>query len=106
MAVGPFDIGDLVEDALAGRPLVKGDLLMLDVMGTRVDLVLTDSGGVQKEAYFLRVPCVTLRDETEWVETLNNGCNIVAGANPQAVIAAAASFLPNASADPELRISL
>ena len=39
--------------------------------------VVTDSGGLQKECYILNTPCVTIRDQTEWIETLNNGYNIL-----------------------------
>ncbi len=52
--------------------------------------VLTDSGGLQKEAYFLDVPCVTLRAQTEWPETLKNGCNVLVPIDEQEIMAKAA----------------
>lgn len=48
--------------------------------------LLTDSGGMQKEAYFHQVPCITLRDETEWVETVECGANFLAGANSDKIL--------------------
>lgn len=49
-------------------------------------LVLTDSGGLQKEAYTLKKPCLTLRDTTEWVETVNDGWNVLTGANKEKIL--------------------
>jgi UDP-N-acetylglucosamine 2-epimerase len=55
-------------------------------------LIMTDSGGLQKEAYWASVPCVTLRDETEWVETVTSGWNMVVGADRERIVEAARTF--------------
>jgi UDP-GlcNAc3NAcA epimerase len=57
-------------------------------------LVVTDSGGVQKEAFFFGVPCVTLREETEWVETVEAGWNTLVGTNKERILQAVHTFLP------------
>jgi UDP-N-acetylglucosamine 2-epimerase len=70
-------------------PLPYLDMLALEA---NARLVLTDSGGVQKEAYFLSTPCITLRDETEWTETLLDGWNTIAGTSPDSILPLVENF--------------
>ena len=49
-------------------------------------MILTDSGGLQKEAFFFKKFCITLRDETEWVELVDNNCNVLVGADENKIL--------------------
>ncbi len=60
-------------------------------------VIVTDSGGVQKEAYFYKTPCITLRDETEWTETVSDGWNLLVGTNQEKIVDAITNFNPQQS---------
>ncbi len=70
-----------------------GYLMMLSLV-LKAKKVLTDSGGLQKEAYFLGTPCITLRTETEWVETLHDGWNTITATDSEKIIRAVQTPLP------------
>jgi UDP-N-acetylglucosamine 2-epimerase len=70
-----------------------GYLEML-VLEENAEAVVTDSGGVQKEAYFAGRPCITLRERTEWTETVEAGWNVLVGTDANAIAEAMRTFRP------------
>lgn len=81
-AISSLRIRALAKSLKMIEPVSYLDMLLLE---KNAKTILTDSGGVQKESYFLKVPCVTLRDETEWQETVNGGFNILTGSDKEKI---------------------
>lgn len=97
-----YGYSQLLDRLIVTEPLPFLDMVALEQAAR---IILTDSGGVQKEAFFYEVPCVTMRDETEWIETIPCGANILVGADREKIMRAASRILnkelvPNFSESP------
>ena len=87
----------LLDGLLVVDPLSFLDMVALEQSAA---VIITDSGGVQKEAYFYGVPCVTTRDETEWVETVLSGRNCFVGASAEKLTSAVQQCMQNGRTAP------
>lgn len=82
---------------------LKSSVMLVEPLGffdfiklmSHAKMILTDSGGIQKEAYILQVPCVTLRENTEWIETIEDGWNILVGSNKNKILEVVNQFRPS-----------
>lgn len=83
-----YGFGAYLSKLTTTEPLPYLDMVALE---QAAKAIMTDSGGVQKEAFFFDVPCVTMRDETEWVETVDLGWNVVVGADRTMIVNAVRS---------------
>lgn len=92
--VNEYGLSHHLKKLVLTDPLSFLDMVALE---QAAQMILTDSGGVQKEAFFYRVPCITMRDETEWVETVESGWNKLVGADSTKIIAAASTIQRPAS---------
>ena len=97
-----FPVHPRTRKALSNSGMALGSIRVINPVGyldfikleSEAEVLLTDSGGVQKEAYLLRIPCITLRGETEWVETIEDGWNILVGTDTDLIVKMAHEFRP------------
>ena len=94
--VKEYNLESLLEKIQVIEPVGYLDMIKLEKNSRAI---LTDSGGIQKEAFWLKVPCITLRDETEWVETVKFGWNRLVGADYDIILSAVKSIGPGEDVD-------
>ncbi len=90
--INDYGLTHLLANLTITSPLAFLDMVALE-QASRV--ILTDSGGVQKEAFFYGVPCITMRDETEWLETIELGWNHLVGVSTQSILSAVKQSMQN-----------
>ena len=94
--VKEYNLEFLLEKIRVIEPVGYLDMIKLE---KNAKAILTDSGGVQKEAFWLKVPCITLRDETEWVETVKSGWNRLVGADCDKILSIVKNTGPGEDVD-------
>jgi UDP-GlcNAc3NAcA epimerase len=91
----PIELLTKISESKYIRIIPPASFLDIISLEKNCKLVITDSGGVQKEAYFFKKPCIILRPQTEWVEIVETGSAVITDANKQKIIAAVAEFFSN-----------
>lgn len=90
-SINQYELNAYLKELVVLDPLPYFDMVQLQ---QSAKAILTDSGGVQKEAFFYGIPCITLREETEWVETVELGWNQVVGVNYKKILSAVDRIQP------------
>ncbi|MDD5022724.1 MAG: UDP-N-acetylglucosamine 2-epimerase (non-hydrolyzing) [Candidatus ainarchaeum sp.] len=89
---GMYDNIDNSEKIKIISPVGYFDMIILEKNAKKI---ITDSGGMQKEAYILKIPCITLRESTEWMETIEDGWNVLVGSDESKILNSIKKFNPN-----------
>jgi UDP-GlcNAc3NAcA epimerase len=95
--IDEWNLQGSIGNILMIEPVGRFDMLLLQA---NANCILTDSGGIQKEAYWAGVRCMTLREETEWVETVDAGWNKLVGTDPQTIRSVFESWIPTGARKP------